>query len=66
MKKIYESPIVEITVFDVEDVITTSAGGGVTSVDTISWTAENVESDAANYAAKVGADTVGHYNSYTW
>lgn len=66
MKKIYESPIVEITVFDVEDVITTSAGGGVTSVDTITWTADDVAGDAKSYAAKVGADTVGHYNSYTW
>lgn len=63
MKKIYESPIVEITVFDVEDVITTSVATINTATE---WTAANVAADVAAYATKVGADTVGHYGSYNW
>ena len=63
MKKIYESPIVEITVFDVEDVITTSAG--TATIDTTSWTATDAEA-VAGYAAKVGADKVGVYSTSSW
>lgn len=62
MKKIYESPIVEITVFDVEDVITTSAT--TATVDTLDWTAD--DADAATHAAKVGAKAVGYYSAYNW
>ena len=63
MKKFYESPIVEITVFDVEDVITTSAAV-TTSVDTLTWTPQ--DADAATHKTQVGADAVGYYSSYTW
>lgn len=65
MKKFYESPIVEITVFDVEDVITTSAGG---TVETLEWDAETVGqfNTSSEYAGAVGANAVGHYNAYTW
>jgi len=65
MKKFYESPIVEITVFDVEDVITTSAGGAG-PVDTLTWTKEDVEASAATYAGQLGVNQVGHYDSYNW
>ncbi len=62
MKKFYESPIVEITVFDVEDVITTSAT--TATVDTLVWTA--ADADAATHATKVGADAVDYYSAYNW
>lgn len=65
MKKFYESPIVEITVFDVEDVITTSAGGTGT-VDTLEWTKSDVEANTATYAGQLGVNKVGHYGSYNW
>ena len=61
MKKIYESPIVEITVFDVEDVITTS----VVRIDTTSWTANDVES-LNNYASQLNANKVAQYSTYSW
>ena len=63
MKKFYESPIVEITVFDVEDVITTSVATINTATE---WDANTVKNNVAEYAAKVGTDAVGHYGSYNW
>ena len=65
MKKFYESPIVEITVFDVEDVITTSVATINTATD---WTADDVAKDIAAYAGMVDANAVGHYknSTYNW
>ncbi|MBR5155174.1 MAG: hypothetical protein IKW62_01655 [Clostridia bacterium] len=50
MKKFYEKPVVEITVFDVEDVITTSA------VIINSADAANAE-DVADMIAKINGGT---------
>ncbi|MBQ9757008.1 MAG: hypothetical protein IJW15_01145 [Clostridia bacterium] len=64
MKKFYESPIVELTVFDVEDVITAS---GV--VNTITDT-EDVEAliNAINAGTYSGAqiDRTATYGAYNW
>ncbi|MBR5613975.1 MAG: hypothetical protein IKW64_01550 [Clostridia bacterium] len=66
MKKFYESPIVELTVFDVEDVITTSA---ITSIDTAA-TGTDVEALIADIQGKTyngGAVNAAAYNnSYSW
>lgn len=63
MKKFYNSPVVEITVFDVEDVITTSA------ISTTNMTAEQAEVFAGALAEQHGinaGNTVGWNESYNW
>lgn len=64
MKKFYESPIVELTVFDAEDVITTSA----TVIDTAAG-----GTDLGSLVAKIQTASYGNvekveaYNSaYKW
>ena len=66
MKKFYENPVVEITVFDVEDVITTSVTG-VIIVDTATTDAV-AEIQTAIEAAELQNTTVAvnRYSSYTW
>ncbi len=64
MKKFYESPIVEFTVFDVEDVITTSA------VDTANLNAQDLEAliteinNSSTAAAPIKAAKYG--STYSW
>ncbi len=66
MKKFYESPIVELTVFDVEDVITTSA---ITSIDTA---ADGTDVDAliADIQRKTyngnAVNAAAYNSSYNW
>lgn len=63
MKKFYESPVVEITVFDVEDVITTS----VTNIDTTDGNvAKYIEDVKNNYAGTADIKVVNDFSSYTW
>lgn len=62
MKKFYENPMVEITVFDVEDVITTSVA--VTTVDTLNMSEEDLTELQTAVAGT--ADSVVDYNSYKW
>ena len=64
MKKFYESPIVEITVFDVEDVITASVNGGSTlELDDaqLSTLTDKLEAQYANTQVVNYGDT-----AYTW
>lgn len=64
MKKFYESPIVELTVFDAEDVITTSA----IVIDTAA-TGANLEALVSEIqtAAYGNVEKVEAYNSsYNW
>lgn len=64
MKKFYESPIVELTVFDAEDVITTSA----IVIDTAA-TGANLETLVSEIqkAAYGNVEKVEAYNSsYNW
>lgn len=64
MKKFYESPIVELTVFDAEDVITTSA----IVIDTVA-TGANLEALVSEIqaAAYCNVEKVEAYNSsYNW
>lgn len=64
MKKFYESPIVELTVFDAEDVITTSA----VVIDTAA-TGANLEAlvSGIQTAAYGNVEKVEAYNSsYNW
>lgn len=66
MKKFYELPVVEITVFDVEDVITTSI------VSTRNLEGDDLTAFTAGVEAQYGGDNgtvvTGDYNSnsYTW
>jgi hypothetical protein len=63
MKKFYESPVVEITVFDVEDVITTS----VKNIDTTDGNVTQYIKDVKNnYAGTADAKVVSDFGSYTW
>ena len=65
MKKFYETPMVEFTVFDVEDVITTSA----IAVETAGMTEQQIDALIAEIesAAVSGTpDVLGNYNSYSW
>lgn len=63
MKKFYESPIVELTVFDVEDVITAS---GEIEVNTLEADVEALKAtiNGSTYANanEVKATTYGSYN----
>ncbi len=66
MKKFFEMPVVEITVFDVEDVITTS----VTEIDTLQ--AQNA-AEVEALMAKINDATIANVNyqnystgSYNW
>ena len=65
MKKFYENPVVEITVFDVEDVITTSVTGVIVDTTTTDAVAEI---QTAIEAAELQNTTVAvnRYSSYTW
>ena len=63
MKKFYESPVVEITVFDVEDVITTS----VKNIDTTDGNVSKYIDDVKeNYAGAANLNVVNNFGSYTW
>jgi hypothetical protein len=65
MKKFYELPVVEITVFDVEDVITTS----VTKVNTAEGDInQHINDITNNYAGTADAKDIVNFNSnsYTW
>ncbi len=65
MKKFYETPMVEFTVFDVEDVITTSAiMTGTMDASEIDTLIAEIEADAA----VAGVDVLGNYHnaSYQW
>lgn len=59
MKKFYEAPVVELTGFSAEDVITTS----VPTIDTVGMTKDQAEAIFEGYnAVNSYADT----GSYTW
>ena len=58
MKKIYEKPMVELTKFDVEDIITAS-GTSFSTKDEVNQTAEI---QASVKAADGGYDAVSVYN----
>lgn len=65
MKKFYENPVVEITVFDVEDVITVSVGGG----STLTEEAANQLIGAIETGAVIDNTNViaaKKYSSYNW
>ncbi len=63
MKKFYESPIVELTVFDVEDVITASAVIYVNTLDPdANLDALTGEIEGKKYAAMRSYATDGPYN----
>jgi len=66
MKKFYESPIVELTVFDVEDVITTSAVLPVTEINTLTEDVSAVVTaiNAGDYTGVV--DSASTYGAYNW
>ena len=61
MKKIYEKPMVELTQFDVEDIILASGGGG-TTMDLSKADALDETATKAIKANVGGADAVGVYN----
>ena len=64
MKKFYESPVVEITVFDVEDVITASVNTSTLETEAIDAYVAEI---ADNYVAPENtATTFGNFGSYTW
>lgn len=60
MKKIYESPMVELTVFDTEDIMNAS---GLTTTDT-----ENADALVAEYTSNNQNAVWGSFNdgSYNW
>ena len=63
MKKFYNSPVVEITVFDVEDIITASA------ISTAQYVDENGQVDstfAGEIKTNTGITTTAWSDSYTW
>lgn len=62
MKKFYESPVVEITVFDVEDVITTS----VKNVNDMTVDELNTFTAAVEQKYQANNVIVSDYNSYNW
>ena len=61
MKKFYEAPVVELTGFSAEDVITTSAIAPVTPVDA----AANKDAFIADVATQYGVD-VANVSTYNW
>ena len=68
MKKFYENPVVEITVFDVEDVITTSLTG-LNGGSTLSEAAADELVQATEDGAKIDNTTViaaRKYSAYNW
>lgn len=68
MKKFYENPVVEITVFDVEDVITTSLTG-LNGGSTLSDAAADELVQAIEDGAKIDNTTViaaRKYSAYNW
>lgn len=68
MKKFYENPVVEITVFDVEDVITTSLTG-LNGGSTLSEDAADELVRAIEDGAKIDNTTViaaRKYSAYNW
>ena len=60
MKKFYNSPVVEITVFDVEDVITTSA------ISTQGMNTEDFVAEVAKDANVTIDNTVAWDSAYNW
>ncbi len=71
MKKFFEMPVVEITVFDVEDVISTSVvAGPIDTADSVNADAVNaVIADINNNGAwkSAGYDAAATYEaSYNW
>lgn len=64
MKKFYETPMVELTVFDVEDVITTSAimTGTMNAGEINTLIAEMNEEEVS----AAGVDYLGNYHTYQW
>lgn len=67
MKKFYESPIVEITVFDVEDVITASIGTSGETGETMQQYIDAVKADL-NVAPEstTAAAEVYDFGAYNW
>ena len=68
MKKFYENPVVEITVFDVEDVITTSLTG-LNGGSTLREAAADELVQAIEDGAKIDNTTViaaRKYSAYNW
>ena len=65
MKKFYEIPVVEITVFDVEDIITASA---VSTLDIEGEELATFKQDAeAKYASETNSDVfIDTYSAYIW
>jgi hypothetical protein len=63
MKKFYESPVVEITVFDVEDVITASVD--TTGMDDTALTA-HIDTVVEVYETAGTAAEIKGFSSYTW
>ena len=66
MKKFYESPIVELTVFDVEDVITTSAIGGIDTTTTAGVDALIADIQNATTTAGGAVGAKAYNSSYNW
>ncbi len=70
MKKFYEQPVVEITAFDVEDIMTTSGVALPTELNTASLSQEDlgILSSAlkSDTTLGFGANGVKTYNSYNW
>jgi len=67
MKKFYNSPVVEITVFDVEDIITTSAA--IPTISTDNMSTEDAAAFAGALEAQTGItaeNTVAWNSSYEW
>lgn len=64
MKKFYNSPVVEITVFDVEDIITASAIE--VSTNNMSTEEAAVLTGALEASGITSDNTVGWNGSYTW
>ena len=66
MKKFYESPIVEITVFDVEDVITTSVTtAGVTGQPMADYIAD-VKADLGMDTSSAASEVYDFQSVYQW
>lgn len=64
MKKFYENPVVEITVFDVEDVITVSVVGSTLTEEAANQLIDAIETGAVIDNTNVIA--AKKYSSYNW
>ncbi len=65
MKKFYKNPVVEITVFDVEDVITVSVVGTTLSDGAAAQLIEAIENDSA-VIENTSVIAAKKYSAYNW